>query len=111
MASNGVKKASRKDWHPADIVAALHKRGYTLRDIAREERLCDSSTLSKAMVTSYPAAERRLAKYAGVPVQVMFPTRYAEDGTKIPRGIRGERIRAKFTQSSCQSNGNFGAAA
>lgn len=106
MANNSTKKASQKDWHPADIVAALRKRGYTLRDIAREEGLQDSSTLSKAMVQSYPAGERRLAKYAGVPVQDMFPTRYYEDGTKIPRGIVGERIRAKSTRSDCQRNGN-----
>ena len=106
MANNSTKKTSQEDWHPADIVAALHKRGYTLRDIAREEGLNDSSTLSKAMVQSYPAGERRLAKYAGVPVQDMFPTRYTTDGTKIPRGIRGDRIRAKSTHSRCQRNGN-----
>jgi lambda repressor-like predicted transcriptional regulator len=106
MANNTVKKTSREDWHPADIVAALHKRGYTLRDIAREEGLNDSSTLSKAMVQSYPAGERRLAKYAGVAVQEMFPTRYHADGTKIPRGIRGDRLRAKSTRSNCQINGN-----
>lgn len=106
MANNSTKKTSREDWHPADIVAALHKRGYTLRDIAREEGLNDSSTLSKAMVQSYPAGERRLAKYAGVPLQEMFPTRYTADGTKIPRGIRGARIKAKSTQSICQINGN-----
>ena len=107
MAKAHSKKTSLEDWHPADIVAALHKRGYTLRDIAREEGLNDSSTLSKAMVQSYPAGERRLAKYAGVPVQVMFPTRYHRDGTKIPRGIRGERIKAKSTQSGCHCNGNL----
>ena len=106
MASNNTKKTSREDWHPADIVAALHKRGYTLRDIARSEGLNDSSTLSKAMVQSYPAGERRLAKYAGVAVQEMFPTRYHADGTKIPRGIRGDRMRAKSTHSVCESNGN-----
>jgi len=106
MANQSSKKTSREDWHPADIVAALHKRGYTLRDIARAEGLNDSSTLSKAMVTSYPAGERRLAKYAGVPVQVMFPTRYFADGTKIPRGIRGDRLRAKSTHSDCHCNGN-----
>ena len=111
MASNTVKKTSREDWHPADIVAALHKRGYTLRDIARAEGLTDSSTLSKAMVTSYPAGERRLAKYAGVSVQEMFPTRYFADGTKIPRGIRGERLKQKSTASECQSNGNVRKAA
>jgi len=105
MANNSVKKAGREDWHPADIVAALHKRGLTLRDIARNHGLKDSSTLSKAMTASYPAAERRLADAAGVPVEVMFASRYYPDGTPIPRGIRGER-KLKSTQLHCQRNGN-----
>jgi Ner family transcriptional regulator len=85
----------------------LHKRGYALRDIAREEQLKDPSSLSRAMIFSSPAGEKRLAKYAGVPVQEMFPTRYYPDGTKKPRGIRGERFRLKSTHLLCQSNGNF----
>ncbi|MGL5632914.1 MAG: helix-turn-helix domain-containing protein [Azovibrio sp.] len=36
---NTVKKSNLEDWHPADIVAALHKRSYTLRDIVREHGL------------------------------------------------------------------------
>ena len=105
MATNTVKKASREDWHPADIVAALHKRGLTLRDIARSHGLKDSSTFSKAMITSYPAAERRLAEAAGVPVQEMFAARYYPDGTMVPRGIRGIR-KLKSTEFRCQRNGN-----
>jgi Ner family transcriptional regulator len=107
MANNPAKKASQEDWHPADIIAALHKRGYTLREIARLEGLKESTTLSKAMIDSYPAGERRLAKYAGVPVQEMFPTRYHPDGTKIPRGIRGKRLRVKSTLLDCHRNGNL----
>lgn len=110
MANNTAKKTSREDWHPADITATIHKRGYTLRDIARLEGLRDSSTLSKAMITSYPAGERRLAKYAGVPVHEMFPTRYYPDGTSLPRGIRGAR-KLKFTRVDCQRNGNLSAVA
>lgn len=105
MATNSAKKASREDWHPADIVAALHKRGLTLRDIARQHGLKDSSTLSKAMIQSYPAGERRLAEAAGVSVQEMFPSRYYSDGSIVPRGIRGQR-KLKSTQNNCQINGN-----
>lgn len=108
MAKTNLKKTSQTDWHPADIVAVLHKRGYTLRDIARQHGLSDASTLSKAMYASYPAAERRLADAAGVPVQKMFPTRYYPDGTSRPRGIRGARkLALKSTQKNCQRNGNF----
>ena len=91
MANQELKKTSREDWHPADILAALHKRGFTLRDVARAHGLKDSSTLSKAMVISYPAGEKRLADAAGVPVEEMFASRYEPDGTPVPRGIRGAR--------------------
>ena len=110
MAKTLDKKTSREDWHPADILAALHKRGLTLRDIARHYGLKDSSTLSKAMIQSYPAAERRLADAAEVPVHVMFASRYNPDGTPIPRGIRGQR-KIKSTEFYCQRNGNLAIAA
>jgi len=99
------KKTSQKDWHPSDIKAAINKNGYTLNDIAKEEGLKGSSSLSAAMHSkSYPLNEIRLAKYAGVPVQVMFPQRYNSDGTKKPRGIRGAMLRAKSKQTSNKNN-------
>ena len=108
MTITNSKKTSQKDWHPADIVAALHKRGYTLRDVAKEHGLADSTSLSRAMIISAPAGERRLAEAAGVPVQTMFPSRYYPDGTSRPRGIRGARkLTLKSTQNNCQRNGNF----
>jgi Ner family transcriptional regulator len=111
MTTTSAKKASQKDWHPADIVAALHKRGYTLRDIARREGLTSATALSRAMTQSYPASEQRLAKYAGVPVQMMFPTRYHPDGTKIQRGVRGARSMVKSTEFYYQRNDNLRVAA
>lgn len=110
MAKQNPKNASLEDWHPADILAALHKRGITLRYIAKQEGLTDSTTLSRAMLNSHPINEIRLAKYAGVPVWQMFPTRWHPDGTKIPRGIRGAR-QIKSTGFDCQHNGKFQAAA
>lgn len=110
MANNTPKNARREDWHPADILAAIHKRGTTLKDLAEHYGLSDSSTLSKAMLHSYPAGERRLAEAAGVPVQEMFAARYEADGTPLPRGVRGLR-KQKSTASECQSNGNVRKAA
>ncbi|MEF8769377.1 helix-turn-helix domain-containing protein [Candidatus Accumulibacter contiguus] len=86
------KKASQEDWHPADIVAALHKRGITLRALAKQCGLTSPTTLSKAMTHSYPASEKRLADAVGVPVQVMFAARYHPDGTPKGRGIRGAHV-------------------
>ncbi|MCB1908127.1 MAG: helix-turn-helix domain-containing protein [Rhodocyclaceae bacterium] len=109
MATKVPKKASREDWHPADIIAALHKNGITLRELARKHGLSSSTTLSKALTQSYPANERRIAAAAGVPVHVMFAGRYFPDGTPMPRGIRGARkLQSTGSRKSC--NGNDGQA-
>lgn len=105
MASRQSKKASHEDWHPADIIAALHKRGFTLRDVAYQHGLRSSSTLSKAMESSYPANERRIADAIGVHPREIWPSRYYEDGTPKPRGIRGAR-KLKSTGAAVQRNGN-----
>lgn len=88
MATNASKKASREDWHPADILAALHKAGWTLRGLAHSHGLTNSSTLSAAMVRSYPLNEKRIADALGVHPMVIWPTRYFEDGTRRPQGLR-----------------------
>lgn len=92
MTIQAPKKASREDWHPADIVAALHKRGITLRALAKQCGLTSPTTLSKAMTQSYPASEKRLADAVGIPVQEMFAARYHPDGTPKGRGIRGAHV-------------------
>lgn len=89
MTKAAPKKTSQGDWNPAYIVAALHAQGITLRALARKHGLTSSSSLSRAMHTSYPANEKRLADAAGVPVQEMFASRYHPDGTPKRRGIRG----------------------
>ncbi len=105
MAVQPPKKASQKDWHPAQILAVLHMRGMTLKALAKQHGLASGSTLSRAMLTSSPLCEKRLADAAGIPVQEMFPTRYHADGTPKRRGIRGARI-LHCRDSYCQHNGN-----
>lgn len=105
MAVQTPKKASREDWHPARILAVLHMRGITLRELAKQHGLASGSTLSRAMLHSSPLCEQRLADAAGVPVQEMFGARYHADGTPKGRGIRGARI-LHCKDSYCQHNGN-----
>jgi len=105
MATNTPKKASRKDWHPADIKAALDKAGWTLRALAAHHGIRGSSTLSHTLAErSYPANEKRIADAIGVTPQEIWPSRYFDDGTKKPRGLRA--IRLQSTLSRCQRNGN-----
>lgn len=94
MTTASAKKASREDWHPADIKAALHKRGITLRAIAEACGLTDSTSLSAAMVRSYPINEKRIADALGIPPREIWPSRYYEDGTPKPRGFRAVQCNA-----------------
>lgn len=110
MANNTAKKASREDWHPADIKAALEKKGWTLRALAEHHGIKGSSSLSHTFERSFPLNEKRIADAIGVTPQEIWPTRYFEDGTKRPRGIRGRRMR-QCTESACQLNGNLRKAA
>lgn len=109
MATNTSKKASQKDWHPADIKAALDKAGWTLRALAAHHGVKASSTLSHTFERSYPLNEKRIADAIGVHPMVIWPSRYEADGSKSPRGLRA--LRLKSSGSVCQRNGNFKAAA
>lgn len=89
MTPKTPKKASPEDWHPADILAALHKRGVTLRALSRAYGFKCSSAFSVAMLRpTYPGNEKRLADALGVHPMVIWPSRYFDDGTRRPQGLR-----------------------
>ena len=109
MANTAPKKASLEDWHPADIKAALEKKGWTLRALAAHHGIKGSSSLSHTFERSFPLNEKRIADAIGVPVQQIWPSRYHPDGTKKPRGLRGAIASVaslKCTAADCQRNGN-----
>ena len=91
MHANVEKNSSQTDWHPADIVAALHKQGITLRGLARQHGLKDSSGLSAALVRSLPTNEKRIATALGLHPKEIWPSRYHEDGTRKPQGFHAIR--------------------
>lgn len=88
MAIKHVKKSSPKDWHPAQVKAALHMRGITLKGLADAHGLTSSSTLSAALTRSYPANEKRIADALGVHPKEIWPSRYNDDGSRKPQGFR-----------------------
>lgn len=88
MASNTAKKPASQDWHPADIKAALHKKGITLKGIADAYGLTSSSTLSSVFTRSYPLNEQRIADAIGVHPKVIWPSRYNADGSRKLQGFR-----------------------
>lgn len=76
------KKPAAMDWHWADVMAALHKRGWSLRQIALAEGYADEgATLGGTSRKPSPIAEAILARYLGVdhPMRI-WPSRYDAAG-------------------------------
>lgn len=65
------------DWHRADVVAALHKRGWTVTKLAEAHGL-SPSTLRSALEKSYPKSERIIANAIGVKPEEIWAERYAK---------------------------------
>ena len=76
-----MKKSTTKDWHPADIVAALHKRGTSLSKLSREAGLA-SSTLSNTLTRPWPKGEWLIAIAIDVHPSAIWPERYLNANNK-----------------------------
>ncbi|EBG4358955.1 transcriptional regulator [Salmonella enterica] len=63
------------DWHSADIIAALKKRGTSLSALSRQAGLA-SSTLANALISHWPKGERLIAEVLGVAPEQIWPSRY-----------------------------------
>lgn len=71
------KKSAHADWHRADIVAALHKAGWSLRQLSLQSGLA-TRTLNSALDRSYPKAEGIIAAAIGVAPETIWPERFAK---------------------------------
>lgn len=65
----------QQDWHPADIIAGLRKRGTSLAALSRQAGLA-SSTLANALNRRWPKGERLIAAALGVAPEQIWPSRY-----------------------------------
>jgi Ner family transcriptional regulator len=72
------------DWHPADVIAALHKAGWSLRQLAFNHGLSDS-TLRAALRNSSPRSEKLIAEVLKLPVSAIWPAR---ERLRAQRGSR-----------------------
>lgn len=70
----------RQDWHPADIIAALHKRKLTLTRVSRDAGL-SSSTLSNALTRPWPKGEWLIATALEIHPAEIWPSRYYDPQT------------------------------
>lgn len=64
-----------EDWHRIDIVAAIHKRGLTMRDLSVSNGL-GKDTLKNALYRPYPKGEQIIAKALDVEASEIWPSRY-----------------------------------
>lgn len=65
------------DWHRADIIAELHKRGWSVASLAKAHKLAPS-TLRSALDKPYPKSERIIAEAIGVAPEVIWAKRFAK---------------------------------
>ncbi|WP_413672295.1 transcriptional regulator [Massilia cellulosiltytica] len=71
------KKSAPADWHRADVVAALHKRGWSLRQLSVQNGLSEG-TLKSALDRPYKKAEGIIAAAIGMAPEDIWPERYAK---------------------------------
>ncbi|MDX7986794.1 transcriptional regulator [Xenorhabdus sp. 12] len=82
----------KSDWHPADIIAALRKRGTTLAAVSREAGL-SSSTLANTLSRPWPKGEWIIANYLELHPSEIWPSRYFNPltGELLERKIRDKK--------------------
>ena len=66
---------SKKDWHSADIIAALKKKGTTLSALSRQSGYAPS-TLVNALIRPWTKGELIIATALGVEAKRIWPSRY-----------------------------------
>ncbi|MDR3536997.1 MAG: helix-turn-helix transcriptional regulator [Acetobacteraceae bacterium] len=76
-------EGKEEDWHPADVLAALKKRGLTLAGLSIANGYHPTAA-GKALKQSWPAVELLIAAALEVRPQTLWPSRYAPDG--LPHG-------------------------
>lgn len=80
-----VPPPSQSDWHPADVLAALKKRGLSLAGISVANGYHPTAA-GKALKRPWPAMEAIIARELGLHPQAIWPSRYTASGE--PRGRR-----------------------
>ncbi|MBI2313539.1 MAG: helix-turn-helix domain-containing protein [Betaproteobacteria bacterium] len=95
------KRPAREDWHRADIVCGLWKRGTSLHRLSRKHHYA-TCALKNALDRPWPKAERIIAEALGVSPQEIWPSRYHEDGS--PKSGRGERGLGRYKRKSSSAS-------
>lgn len=70
------------DWHPADVKAALEKRGVSLRQLAKSHGY---SHFQRVLSTHWWAAEQIVAAALDMKPEQIWPQRYAKSRTNAQK--------------------------
>jgi Ner family transcriptional regulator len=79
-----VHASEMKDWHPADVLAALKKRGLTLAGLSVANGY-HATAAGKALKNPWPALEKLIATALGLEPRAIWPNRYTDDGTPLAK--------------------------
>lgn len=74
----GHFSSTEKNWHRADILAAIRKKGTTLSELSRQAGL-HQRTLYNVLERPWLKAEKIVSDCIGVPVEEIWPERYAKN--------------------------------
>lgn len=105
-----------EDWHWADVLAGLRKRGWSLRQVGLEEGYADGNTLGDVARRPWPKGEAILAAYLGIdhPMQI-WPSRYDAEGRPARRvgraPMRGQKPNRKAITRLSERNAQRAASA
>jgi Ner family transcriptional regulator len=72
---NAVPTPKTADWHPADVLAALKKRGKSLSGLSRAHGY-HATAAGKALKRHWPAMEALIAAELGLAPEDIWPDRY-----------------------------------
>ena len=87
---NRTRGEEQGDWHPADVVAALKKRGKSLAGLSTAHGYHPTAA-GKALKRPWPAIEAIISEALGVSAQQLWPSRYDVEGRPRTR-LREPRI-------------------
>lgn len=77
-----MEQVCKAGWHPADIIAALRKKGTSLAALSRSAGL-SSSTLANAITRPWPKGEFLIAEAIGVHPSEIWPERYYDEDKEL----------------------------
>lgn len=89
--------AKTQNWDAPGILAAVKRKQKTLTALAEGAGL-NASACRTSLTRPFPAADKVISDFLGVPLHELWPDRYEKDGARIDK--RTIRYRANRTRKS-----------